>query len=1043
MKLKKLLILLVSMTCCLCVGAACSTGDDSSSGSGNISSDTGSSSDDTTEVKLLVTELALKVGDTYKLKTDDGVVYDTYLSDNTEVCSVSVQGTITANAVGTAVISVETQSGTLTCTVTVTAKEEDKTDEKPTYSITLPESRQIKVGDECVLTAEIYKDGVLCEETPEWTLPTDSNILDCTENGSQVALKAVAKGEIVISVSFGGVTASCTVKVYMQSSLAAPQMTITSEKLSWTTVENAIGYLVTTDGGATWTEVNDATEYALSNVNPLNVGVIAVAEENSDYVNSAWARTLYQIPENVLKAACEEYGTFTATEGVYAIEGMQDTDFGKKLFYVYGDDAALYDNKGEASFFENTAIVFDVKADSEGTVTFISESSDGKKAISKFNVGSDWATIGYMLNAYTDKCYVVSDVAISVKGVSLQNSPLEFMYSSVYLETLEAFEDIDNAENVAKIKQNYQYLSEAEKELVAALITEENLSAFADVMFLGSVVDIADFGVHSLDGTTQEGTVALTSTGEWIDANNLTGIAVTPTAAYPHIYYADLLPENDPGYDYYTWRLWSGIATTAQVGTKTVDLEKGWNTVALTWSELKASDSKLCRIYVYALPINTISFGIGSLVGCDIESDVMFLGNIANAEDFGVHSLDGTTEEGTVSLTSTGEWVDFDKMSGLAVTPTASYPHIYYTNLLPENDPGYSYYKWRLWSSIATTAQVGTKSVSLDKGWNTVALTWSELKGEDSKTWRIYVHALPTNTVAFGIGSLLGCDADITFLGTTITKENLVAHALNDPATSEGSLTAVELAGTLADSETTATIGYRLTAKQGAHLYYDALMPETDPGYDYYEWKFYNGYGSASIMIEIGGTKFALLPGQWNTVTLAWEQLNENGYIYFETEPASVVVIGSLTGFTKAADITFLGTTMTKENLVAHALNDPTTSEGTLSPVDLTGELADSGTTATVGYRLTAKQWAHLYYDALMPAENPRYDYYEWRIYNGYPSTDITIEIGGTQFTLKAGQWNTVTLTWAQLNQNGKRIYFYTDPASEVVIGSLTGHYYE
>ena len=76
-------------------------------------------------------------------------------------------------------------------------------------------------------------------------------------------------------------------------------------------------------------------------------------------------------------------------------------------------------------------------------------------------------------------------------------------------------------------------------------------------------------------------------------------------------------------------------------------------------------------------------------------------------------------------------------------------------------------------------------------------------------------------------------------------------------------------------------------------------------------------------------------------------------------------------------------------------------------------------------------------YASLLPAEDPGFDYYEWRVYNA-DTADVTIRIGGKNgIVLKSG-WNTVTLTWAQLNDSTKNLYkdaYY----SKLYVGTLKG----
>ncbi len=75
-------------------------------------------------------------------------------------------------------------------------------------------------------------------------------------------------------------------------------------------------------------------------------------------------------------------------------------------------------------------------------------------------------------------------------------------------------------------------------------------------------------------------------------------------------------------------------------------------------------------------------------------------------------------------------------------------------------------------------------------------------------------------------------------------------------------------------------------------------------------------------------------------------------------------------------------------------------------------------------------------YDELLPATEPSYDYYVWRI---YASVQAATLIGDKAVTLEAG-WNTVELSYEELTGHS-RIYVYLNPSSTVdlYLGSLTG----
>ena len=119
-----------------------------------------------------------------------------------------------------------------------------------------------------------------------------------------------------------------------------------------------------------------------------------------------------------------------------------------------------------------------------------------------------------------------------------------------------------------------------------------------------------------------------------------------------------------------------------------------------------------------------------------------------------------------------------------------------------------------------------------------------------------------------------------------------------------------------------------------------------------------------------------------------------------------------------APELTFINRVMTAADFGAAAkdvdMQDPVT-----------------GTTKVINIAATARSYA-----SLLPAADPGYDYYEWRVCNN--GAENNFRIGGkAQFILKKG-WTTVTLTWKQLNDSTKNIYKDSE-YSMVYLGSLTG----
>lgn len=160
-------------------------------------------------VSLDKSEISLVKGDTYKLATtfspDNSYENTEWSSDNTDVATVSEDGTVTAVDKGEAVITVKTSNGlTASCTVTVanTAKgiSLDKTDEK------------VDVGKSFTLAATLTPSDA--EEKITWS-SDNTDVATVSENGT---VTAISKGTAVITAETeSGFKAECTVTVLVPS----------------------------------------------------------------------------------------------------------------------------------------------------------------------------------------------------------------------------------------------------------------------------------------------------------------------------------------------------------------------------------------------------------------------------------------------------------------------------------------------------------------------------------------------------------------------------------------------------------------------------------------------------------------------------------------------------------------------------------------------------------------------------------------------------------------------------------------------------------
>lgn len=129
-------------------------------------------------------------------------------SDDTAV-AYWADGRVHGVSAGTAVITVTAGPLSATCTVTVTAKEQ----EAPVQRVIAlsASSLDLEPGDSDTLTATVYADGTATDETVTWS--AEGDCLSIAADGNTVTVTGVSAGTGKVTATCGALTASCTVTV--------------------------------------------------------------------------------------------------------------------------------------------------------------------------------------------------------------------------------------------------------------------------------------------------------------------------------------------------------------------------------------------------------------------------------------------------------------------------------------------------------------------------------------------------------------------------------------------------------------------------------------------------------------------------------------------------------------------------------------------------------------------------------------------------------------------------------------------------------------
>ena len=204
----------------------------------------------------------------------------TWTSNNSDVASVASDGTITANKVGSATITVKTADGGKTATCSITVKS------VPVTSVTLsPSSLSMTVGETTWLTATVSPSNASNKDVT-WT-SSNTSVATVSSDG-EVTAKKVGTATITAKTTDGGKTATCSVTV-KASTVSVTGVSLNTSSLTLQVGKTASLVATVSPSNATnkeviWTVGNTSVASVTSSglVTAKKVGTTVVTVKTSD-----------------------------------------------------------------------------------------------------------------------------------------------------------------------------------------------------------------------------------------------------------------------------------------------------------------------------------------------------------------------------------------------------------------------------------------------------------------------------------------------------------------------------------------------------------------------------------------------------------------------------------------------------------------------------------------------------------------------------------------------------------------------------------------
>lgn len=274
------------------------------------------------KITLDANTLTLTVGEehTFTVTTEPEGIEDitlTWSSSSPDIASVN-EGTVTANAEGTASITVSSEDIQASCTVNVVAEtieiENITTD---------PAEASIEIGEAITITAIVEPEGI--DPELNWT-SSDDAVATVDGNGT---VTGIAAGNAVITVEAAGKQANCniTVKAIEAESISINMTSATLVAGESTTLTATVLPENTTDKTVTWTSSD-------SNIASIDGAGLLTAKSAGNAVITAETANGKTAECSVTVQAAPMIGDFLYTDGTWSTEQDGNKTIAGIIYYV-------------------------------------------------------------------------------------------------------------------------------------------------------------------------------------------------------------------------------------------------------------------------------------------------------------------------------------------------------------------------------------------------------------------------------------------------------------------------------------------------------------------------------------------------------------------------------------------------------------------------------------------------------------------------------------------------------------------------------------